>query len=159
MRLNVLLLFLLFFLSVRFAAAGEAREIELNDGSIITGDVQSLNNGVYTIKSDSLGILRIEASKIRAIRAKSSVPTGSTVTESSNTAGEAKNLQDRMTSDKDVMTLIQSLRNDPEVKKILEDPEIMRAIQEGNFAALETDPRIRNLLDNATVKEIEKKVK
>jgi hypothetical protein len=129
------------------------------DGSTITGEVESLKSGVYTIKSESLGTIRIEDSKIRAIRTKSSVPAGRVVSGSSGTAEGVKDLQSKMTGDKEIMVLIQSLQNDPDFNKILEDPEIMKALQEGNFTALAADFRIKKLLNNPTVKEIEKKVK
>ncbi len=159
MRLIVLSWFVTVALLISVAAAGNVREIELTDGSTITGEVQSLTNGVYTIKSDSLGTIRIEDSKIRAIRAKSSVPVGRAVSGSSSTTGGMKDLQDKMAGDKEIMALIQSLQNDPDFQKILEDPEIMKVIQEGNFTALAADPRIKKLLNNPTVKEIENKVK
>jgi hypothetical protein len=63
-----------------------------------------------------------------------------------------------MTSDKEIMSMIQSLRNDPDFKKILEDPEIMKAVQAGDVPALMANPRFMKLMNNATVKEIEKKV-
>jgi len=158
MRLIVLSWFFTIALLISVAAAGEMREIELTDGSTITGEVESLKSGVYTIKSDSLGTIRIEDSKIRAIRTKSSVPASKVLSGTSSSAERAKDLQNKMTGDKEIMVLIQSLQNDPDFKKILEDPEIMKAIQEGNFTALAADSRIKKLMNNPTVKEIEKKV-
>ncbi len=159
MRMIMLSCLFLAFLQVHIASAGEMREIELIDGSTITGEVQSLQNGVYTIKSDSLGIIKIDDTKVRAIRPKSSMPADKTGTGKASATGEVKDLQQKMMSDKETMDLIQSLQNDPDFKKILEDPDIMKALQEGNVAALTADPRIIQLLNNPTVKEIEKKVK
>ena len=159
MRLITLVWLLLFSLSIRIASAGEVREIELTDGSIITGEVQSLSSGIFTIKSESLGTIRVEESKIRAIRAKSSTGVSGAGPGSGSTAGAVKNLQEQMTGDKDIMALIRSLQDSPEFKKILEDPEIMKAVNDGDIAALTANPRFMKLLDNATVQEIEKKVK
>ncbi len=159
MRTILLSCLLLIFFQVRVAASGEVREIELIDGTTITGEVQSLQAGVYTIKSDSLGIIKIEDSKVRAIRPKSAVPAGKPGSGKAATEGGVKDLQQKMMSDKEIMGLIESLQNDPDFKKILEDPEIMKAVQEGNIPALTADPRIMQLLNNPTVREIEKKVK
>jgi hypothetical protein len=159
MRLIILCCFLLLSLSIQIASAGEVREIELTDGSTITGEVQSLGSGIFTIKSESLGTIRVEESKIRAIRAKSSTAVSGAGPGSGNTTGAVKNLQEKMTGDKDIMALIQSLQDSPEFKKILEDPEIMKAVNDGDVAALTANPRFMKLLDNTTVKEIEKKVK
>ncbi len=156
MRHIMLGLLLLLSFQISVAAAGGMRQIELTDGTMITGEVQSLNNGIYTIKSESLGTIKIEDSKIRAIRDKSSSPAASG---NAHTGGELNDLQKKMANDREVMGLIQSLQDDPDFKKILEDPEMMKALQEGNIAALTSDPRIMKLLNNPTVKEIEKKVK
>ena len=57
------------------------------------------------------------------------------------------------------MSLIQSLQSDPAFQKMLEDPEIMKAVNAGDVAALMARPDFMNLLNNATVREIQKKVK
>ncbi len=159
MRNSILGWFLLVSLQISVAAAGEVRQIELTDGTVIKGEVQSLQGGVYTIKSDSLGTIKIEDSKIRTIRDKSSSPAGGASPANANTGGELSGLQNKMANDKEIMGMIQSLQDDPEFKKILEDPEMIKALQEGNITALTSDPRIMKLLNNPTVKEIEKKVK
>jgi len=141
------------------AQAGEVKEIVLKDGSVVTGEVMSLSNGIYTIKSDILGTIKLEESKVRAIRERSASPSVALSTNSSSTAGEAKSLQEKMMSDKEVMSLIQSLQNDPEFKKLMEDPEIMKSVNAGDVAALSADPRFVKLLNNPTVREIQNKVK
>ena len=137
--------------------AGELREIELKDGSIITGEVLSLSNGIYTIKSDSLGALRLEESTVRAIRSKS--PSGGAASSPGGLGAETGSLQKKMLSDQETMGLIQSLQNDPEFKKIVEDPEVMKAVNAGDITALMANPRFMKLLNNSTVQEIQKKVK
>ena len=150
MRLILLNFLLLFLLFVQNAAAGEIRVIELTDGSTITGEVSSLNNGVYVIKSDSLGTIKLEESKVRAIRSKSSGTNAAS-------GQETKALQEKMSSDKEIMGLIQSLQNDPDFKKALEDPEIMKAVNAGDVSAITANPKFMKLLENATVKEIQSK--
>jgi len=145
--------FIILSLSAALAFGGEMREIELKDGSVISGEVLSLTGGVYTIKSDSLGTIKLEESKIRAIRSKGAG------TPPSGPGADTRGLQDKMMSDKEVMSLIQSLQSDPEFQKVLEDPEIMKAVQAGDVAALMANPQFMKLLNNSTVKEIGKKVK
>jgi len=152
MRILILWWSLLLAVSLPSAFAGEVREIELTDGSTITGEVLSLSNGVYTVKSDSLGTIKIEETKIRAIRAR-------TAPGNAGTAGEITSLQQKMMSDQEVMGLIQALQNDPEFRKILEDPEILKAVNAGDVSALMANPRFMKLLNNSTVQEIQKKVK
>ena len=146
--------FLILVLFIANAAAGKIREIELKDGSVITGEVQSLSNGVYTIKSDSLGIIKLEESKIRAMRSKAPVASPT-----SGTGSEVRSLQEKMMSDKEIMTMIESLKDDQDFKKLLQDPEVMKAVQTGDIAALTANPQFMKLLNNPTVKDIQKKVK
>lgn len=158
MRQFIIWLMIILGMAAGRLSAGELREIELKDGSILTGEVLSLSNGIYTIKSDSLGALRLEESTVRAIRSKS--PSGSaSPAQSGGANGEVKSLQERMMGDQEIMGLIQSLQNDPEFKKMLEDPEIMKAVNAGDVAALTANPKFMKLMNNATVQEIQKKVK
>ncbi|MCG6536915.1 MAG: hypothetical protein L7F78_19965, partial [Syntrophales bacterium LBB04] len=106
----------------------------------------------YTTKSDSLGTVKLEASKIRAIRAKSSGTNAASFQ-------EMKALQEKMLSDKEILALIQSLQNDPDFKKALEDPEIMKAVSEGDISALTANPQFMKLLNNATISEINQKIR
>jgi hypothetical protein len=134
------------------ANAAEIREIELNDGSVITGEIVSLSGGIYTIRSTALGTVQVEESKVRTIRSKGS--SGAT----GGTAGQLKSLQEKMMSDGEVMNTIQTLQNDPEFQKILEDPEIMKAVQAGDINALMANPRFMELLNKPAVQEIGKRI-
>ena len=57
------------------------------------------------------------------------------------------------------MGLIQSLQDNPDFKKILEDPKIMKAVNDGNISELTANPQFMKLLNNATVKEIQQKAR
>jgi hypothetical protein len=141
------------------APAGEIKEIELTDGSVVTGEVLSLQKGVYTIRSQSLGTVEVEDSKVRTIRPKGTAPVAEQkATPAGSAAGEALSLQNRMTNDAEVMDLIRGLQNDPEFQKILEDPAVMQAVQAGDVASLMSNPRFMKLVQNPTVQEIKKKV-
>jgi hypothetical protein len=148
---TILCLSLLLF--VQEASAGRTQIIELTDGSTITGEVVSLADGVYTIRSDSLGTVKVDAAKIRAIRSGSSSGAGAV------SSDEVKALTAKIAGDSDIMAKILSLQNDPEFKKALEDPAIMKAVSEGDIPALTSNPKFMKLLDNATVKEIGEKVR
>jgi len=140
------------------ANAGEARVIELIDGSIIRGEVLSLTGGVYTIKSDSLGMIKLEESKISVIRAKSA-GSGANKDVVSQSSDEIRSLQEKMMSDKEIMSMIQSLQDDPEFQKLLENPEVMKAVNSGDVAALMSNAQFMKLLNNSTLRDIQSKVK
>jgi hypothetical protein len=56
------------------------------------------------------------------------------------------------------MALILSLQDDPEMQALLNDPALLEAVQAGDLSALTANPRFMKLLDNAKVKEIQKRV-
>lgn len=145
--------FLCMILFAAGAGAAELNVIELKDGSVISGEVISLAGGIYTVRSGSLGLIKLEESKIRAIRSNSPGNGGA-----SGGPGDTQALQQKMMSDQEVMGMIQSLRDDPEFKKAMEDPGVMKAVKDGDVSALLANPQFMKLLNNPTVKEIEKKV-
>lgn len=136
---------------VQSSPAGEVREIELNDGSVILGEVLSLSNGIYTVKSGNLGTVQIEEPKIRAIRPRNATR--------SNASTEAGSLTDKMMSDKEIMGMIQGLQDDQDFKAILADPEIMQAIINNDFATLLSKPEFLKLMEKPSVRNIQEKIK
>jgi len=133
---------------------GDIKEIELKDGNIITGEVQSLANGMYTIRTESLGSVKIEDSRVLAIR-----PRGQgSPSRPSDAGSQARSLEERMQADDEVMNKIRSLKDDPAFQKVLEDPELMNAVNTGDVAALMANPKFLQLLQNPAVQDIQKKM-
>jgi len=157
MRSFILGFALMTVIAAQMAYAGDLRQIELIDGGAITAEVLSLSNGIYTVRSASLGTIKIEESKVRSISAGSA--SGASGPAGSGTTGEVKTLQEKMLGDQEVMGLVQSLQNDPEFQKILEDPEVMKAVNAGDTAALTANPKFMKLMNHSTVQDIQKKVK
>ena len=147
----LIMMFLTLAVAAGMATAAEMREIELTDGTIVTGEIVSLTGGVYTVRSATLGTLRIEESNIRTIRLKDSA--GSSV----HTGGEVMSLQNKMMSDGEIMNMIQGLQNDPEFQEILQDPELMKAVEAGDITTLVANPKFMRLLNNQAVKDIKNK--
>jgi len=159
----LLRLFILFLLILwtGVGLAGQAQEMELTDGSVISGEILSLNGGTYILRSESLGTLSIPQSKVRAIRSLSSANTRTQSRSSSHNPapGQIQDMQQMMTGNTDIMNMIHSLQNDPELQRILEDPILMEAVRSGDITALEANPQFRKLLTNPTISDITGKVK
>jgi hypothetical protein len=153
---------LLFLLGVLCGSvfAGEVREIELNDGSVICGEIVSFSNGVYTLKSGSLGTIRINESEIRLIHFKSHDTTKVDPVGPSRSASstDVEALQELMMGDERIMNKILSLQNDPGFQEILQDPAIMNAINSGDINTLLSKPKFMKLLNNPTLREIEREI-
>ena len=148
MRFILITLITFCFLSTP-VAAGEIKEIQLSDGSMILGEIINLEEDFYTIESTDLGTVRIEKSKIRAVRSKSA---DETVME------QMKALEQRMMNDDEILTILLALESDPLVKEILEDPEIMKGVSSGDIPKLMSNPKFLKLLDNPKVQEIRRKI-
>jgi hypothetical protein len=146
-----LIICFLFLLGISLgnAFAGELREIELKDGSVIYGEIVSFSDGIFTLRSKTLGTVKIKESKIRAIRSKASV---------GQTGDQIQGLQQRMMSDKEIVDMILSLQDDPDVQRVLQDPEIMKAVNSGDINALLSNPKFMKLLESPTIQDITKKV-
>lgn len=159
--MRMLFFFMLFatLFPAQESRAGEVRAIELRDGSIVTGEVVSLTNGKYTIRSGSLGTVLIEESKVHAIRPVAAAAVANSGALPDNRAGDVRTLQDRMMNDKEIMSKIEALRNDPEFMKILEDPEVMKAVTSGDTSALMANPQFLKLMNNSIVRDIEQRVR
>ena len=161
-RTHIILIFLtmLLAISIGTAHAGEPTEVELIDGSVVYGEIVSLKNGIYTIKSDSMGTFVISKSKIRAIRFRSQgVNKG--VRENPQKTDKGSDIQDvqkSLLADQDIFKIILSLQDDPKIREILNDPETMKAVQSGDIQSLMANPKFMELLNHPKIKAINKKV-
>jgi len=160
MRYSVISIFILLGLLAGNVFAGDIREIELNDGSVIYGEIVSTKGGIYTLKSSILGTVKIEEPKIRVIRFKPSFKDKGKQRNSVQRSSEAQVqvLRQLLMGDKEIITMIISLLNDPEVQKVLEDPSIIKAVDSGNIDALISNPKFMRLLSNPTVQDISRKI-
>jgi hypothetical protein len=154
---------LIFFVLCLFSAglyAGEYSEIDLIDGSTIYGEIVSFNAGVYTVKSSSLGTLKVAESDIREIRVNSANPKNrdSAGPEKASIDSEIQALQTVMQNDQEIMAIILSLQNDPDFQKIISDPDILNALNSGDITALISNPKFMSLLNNQKIQQIQKKL-
>ena len=104
------LIFLLLFLTLTLAGeilAGEIKMIELNDGSTIYGQILSAGESTYTIKTMSLGNVDVQESQISSIKSLE-------VDEQ-----EYHALQQSMMKNDEIMDIIFSLQDDPDVRILL----------------------------------------
>ena len=156
----VMYFFILFVFLYGTLCADGPTELELIDGSVLSGAIISFREGVYTVRSPSLGTIEINESQIRVIRVKPSESvTGKTVLPTNTSIEkELKTLEESITSDQQIMQMIISLQNDPDIQELLQDAGIMEAVSSGDISTLMSNPKFRKILENPDIQQIQRKV-
>lgn len=169
MKIAVAVVSLLFSL-VGQGFAAEPAEINLRDGSVIRAEVISLQDGLYTLKSETLGTIIIEQSRISSIKMGSGDPAGkqggtpSSITPNvapqtaPDITAQINTMREAMMGDQSIMNKLSSLTNYPDVMRAAQDPEIMKDVVSGDVTALMSNDKFMQLLNNPTIQEIIKKV-
>jgi hypothetical protein len=132
------------------AHAAEASTLTLRDGSSITGEVVSLSDGVYTVRSVTLGTIAVKASDVRSLTNDAAAQAPA--------PAQPEGLQERLASDPDTMDAIAALQDDPELKAVLDDPELLNALRSGNLEALMSNPKVAHLAADPKIQEITNKL-
>ena len=160
MKRSVISLLLLAGIFISTVSAGEISEVQLIDGSVIRGEIISSHGGVYTLKSKTCGTIKIEGSKIRAIRFKNSlgVNTKERAPITDSPGAQVQVLQQLLMGDQEILRMILSLLNDPDIQGILEDPSLIEAVNRGDIEALSSNPKFMKLLENPSIQEITRKM-
>ena len=133
------------------------REVELTDGSRLKAEIVSLQDGVYTLHSESMGEIKIPAEKIKTIRLTGTFdppapPAPASQPAAPNIASQADNMRLSVIQNPENMDKILSLQDDPLVESILKDPKTMQAIDAGDIGSLLADPKIQTLMQHPTVR-------
>ena len=135
--------------------------LTLTDGSVITGEIESVQNGIYTFRSPSLGTLSLKESDIRRIEMPAGSPSradGETSKPSAASDPQVEALQRRILADDALMNSVTALLDDPQLQAVLKDPEVLDAFRAGDIDALKGNPKFRSLIDDPKVKEITKRL-
>ena len=133
--------------------------IELKDGSRIEGEIQGIDNGVYTVVSPSIGTVHVEQSNIVRIVYSGDVSNAATSSDKSSKRDDAltsdiQQLQTRLAQDPAAMQSIMSLQSDPQIQAILSDPAMVKAIQEGDYMSLLGNAKIQALESDEHLKQL-----
>jgi len=133
--------------------------IELKDGSRVTGDIQGLENGVYTVLSPSLGTVHVAQSNIARIVYSGDVSnvagsSGKSSARDDAVTRDIQQTQTRLAQDPAAMQSIMSLQSDPQIQAILSDPAIVKAIEDGDYMSLLGNAKIQALENNEHLKKL-----
>jgi hypothetical protein len=126
--------------------------IELKDGSRIVGELVSVSQGSYLIRSTALGEIRLEASAIRSIRPSTDGQPGS------RQPVELARIQQKIANSPELMKKISDLQSTPQIQAILNDKQLLQLVLSADTDSLQRDPRILQLLADPSVQAIIKQI-
>ena len=150
-------IFLFLWIISSASHAGVVSQIKLVDGSVIQAEIISFSNGVYKLRSEMLGTLSIAEDRVQSIRPnKSQTPEMLEKLESSDPSvgKKVQGLQQKLTSDPKTMEMLLDLGNDPSMIGVLNDKDLMRAIQQGNLSTVIKNPKIQKLMKSKAVGDV-----
>jgi len=135
------------------------REVVMQDGSVIVAEIVSFQNGIYTLRSESMGELHLPDSAIQSIRGSESTDkkdVGSIAANPPLSASkeDIKDMQNSVLTDPGLIGMVLALQNDPEIREILQDQEVMGLISAGDVKKLEASPKFIKLMDNPKIRAI-----
>jgi hypothetical protein len=160
------------FLSLAsITSASELREITLDDGSYIVGEIISVENGSYTIKTKSLGTLTLGSRQVKSVTrlggstgspaatATADMKGASTNSISSGSvASSVQQIQSSITSNTSLMSAIMQMQSNPEMQAVLSDPALMQAIQSFDIEEIQNHPKIIRLMQSQEMQQIQSNV-
>jgi hypothetical protein len=137
-----------------------AAVITLKDGSVVHGEVVSLNNGTYVINTTNMGQVSTPAQNVASIAENQAAAPATEIPANTNIKSlpEFQTMQNKIVSNPEAMADIQKLMEDPEVMSIISDPAFIAAVQSGNVASLQSDPRLQKLANNPKIQALMQKV-
>jgi phosphoribosylformylglycinamidine (FGAM) synthase PurS component len=159
MKKIIPLILLFAYLFAPPALSSQLNKIELNDGSVIIGEISGLNNGKYTVNSREVGILQIDETRIKQITPVD-LPKdpGFKQTQADDLSSEKiETMKNKLMSNPETMGMINSLQNDPQIKDIINDPEIINAIKSGDATSLINNAKLIRLQSNPVIQDIKRK--
>jgi len=158
---SVLILAMALFGMSTISYAEAIKVIKLKDGSTLKGKVLHLDNGIYTLETSNLGEINIDESDILSITSQelSEKPTTtSNSTQKAELQRQVQQIQGTILSDKEVMTEIQNLLEDDNIKAMLSDPKLLEDVTSFDQQRIEQNTSIQDLMNNPKMRNMMNKI-
>ena len=178
---KILFFIIISLLSAQICFAAGSSRITLNDGTTIYGKVVGMSDGVYKIQTETMGEISVNSDNVVEISSGNSqkkpnigIIDGSNNRQQNYQSYSNNNNQVRSNSSnnysnqqKDVNTMVQSMMMDEnfmnnimqlsdssEMQSVLNDPEIMEAIQSGDYEFLMNSPKMNDLMNSSGIQDM-----
>ena len=145
------------------AFAEDEQTITLKDGSQIKGVLTKIENGIYTVKTPIIGDVHVAMGDVSTISngpaaAPSSPTTGSSGPSDSSSPPpstlrssmdqQIESNQKQLLSDPKSVAILQEMTENPEIMRALQDPELVRAVTNHDYAAVQGNPAVQKLIND-----------
>jgi hypothetical protein len=104
-----------------------------------------------------LGTISVAEDRVQSIRPNKSQISGTPAqleTADPPVGQKVQGLQQKLTSDPKTMEMLLDLRKDPSMIGVLNDKDLMRAIQQGNLSTVIKNPKIQKLMKSKAVGDV-----
>ncbi len=162
-KLNILPFSVLILLLSAFPAfAQSVKIITLKDGTQIKGEVTRMQNDIYTVETESLGTLDIQASDIDSINAdrttahaaSSDTPMQMPPQNANEPMPSMQELQKKMMNDPEIIENAQTIAEDPRLMELMADPSVMNDLMSGDPARIENNAKLQELMNDPQMQEL-----
>jgi len=157
------------FLLIPLATAQSSKVITLTDGSIIKGNIVAFEKGSYIVQSTKMGQISIKDSDIISIVAANAPQqqfqnqfSSSPLTGLSNQMGQMEQLgqggqmnqlMQRVIMDADIMEAFMKIMEDPEIRTLFTDQQLLNKILSFDLDAINNDKRLQGIMQNPKMQE------
>jgi gamma-glutamyl phosphate reductase len=149
-----MMLWLVLMLCVAGPALAAPKVITLKDGSTIKGEVVSLIDGRYTIKTDSLGEMTIAEDAILEITAFNAAPLSSSSATTNSLKKSVQAVQSQVMQDENIMRSINALAQNEEIMKLMQDQNFVNMIMSFDEEKIRNSPAVQELMQREDIKRI-----
>lgn len=160
-------------------AAGVKQRIVLLDNSVIVGEIVEMKDGIYTVKSDAMGEIKVSADKILEIskldqassatsqnidildRSKKKAHKAPVQPRSVGVSDDLKIQQERansqvqsMSMQEDFLDSMMNLSGSADMVDVMSDPEVMDAISRNDYEFLMNSDKMKTLMESSEIKDL-----
>jgi hypothetical protein len=158
---KIILIFALLFLCVNSIVMADQQEqtITLKDGSQIKGVLTKIEDGVYTVKTPIIGDVHVAVGDVSTISNGDNHPAApasssynpdpvQTTAPVSSMDQQIQASQKQLLSNPKSVAVLQEMSENPEIMQALQDPELVRAVQNHDYAAVQSNPAVKKLIND-----------
>jgi len=162
------MIIIVFIITVTPTYAQTSKIISLKDGSLLIGQVLGMSDGVYTIKTQNMGAVKIHEADIVSIQ-NNDESVAQRLKEYKNSEHQqnleknqlkvqVEQMQNDLLSNPALMKDIESLIQNEDILSIITDPGVMKDVLSYDPERLENNEKLRLLMEQPEIKALIEKM-